>query len=48
MAAICSDKLGEDLVILDMEDVVGYTDAFVICSGGMPDRASAARKSDRS
>ena len=33
IAAICSDKLAEDLVILDMEDVVGYTDAFVICSG---------------
>ena len=33
IAAICSDKLAEDVVILDMEDVVGYTDAFVICSG---------------
>ena len=41
MAAICSDKLAEDVVILDMEDVVGYTDAFVVCSGQNPRHVQA-------
>ena len=41
IAAICSDKLAQDFVILDMEDVVGYTDAFVICSGQNPRHVQA-------
>ncbi len=32
-AALCDDKLAQQIVILDMESVVGYTDAFVICTG---------------
>jgi ribosome-associated protein len=33
IAAIAADKLAADIVILDMSDVVTYTDYFVICSG---------------
>src|SRR3954453_6692975 len=33
IARIAEDKLARDIVILDMESVVGYTDYFLICSG---------------
>jgi ribosome-associated protein len=33
IAALAADKLAADIVILDMSDVVTYTDYFVICSG---------------
>jgi len=32
-AAIAADKLGTDIALLDMRDVVGYTDWFVIVTG---------------
>ena len=33
IAALADEKLASDIVILDMSDVVSYTDHFVICSG---------------
>jgi ribosome-associated protein len=33
IAALAAEKLATDIVILDMRDVVTYTDYFVICSG---------------
>ena len=33
IARIAEDKLARDIVILDMESVVGYCDYFLICSG---------------
>ena len=33
IAALAAEKLAADIVILDMRDVVTYTDYFVICSG---------------
>jgi ribosome-associated protein len=33
IAALAAEKLAADIVILDMGDVVTYTDYFVICSG---------------
>jgi len=33
IASIASEKLATDIMILDMRDVVSYTDYFVICSG---------------
>jgi ribosome-associated protein len=36
IADVASDKLAVDIVILDMRDVVSYTDYFVICSGRNP------------
>ena len=33
IAGIAQDKLGEDVVILDMRPVCIYTDFFVVCSG---------------
>jgi ribosome-associated protein len=33
IAALAAEKLAADIVILDMSDVVTYTDYFVICSG---------------
>jgi ribosome-associated protein len=33
MARLAEDKLARDIVILDMDSVVGYTDYFLICSG---------------
>ena len=41
IAAICSDKLAEDLVILDMEDVVGYTDCVRDLLGPEPAHVQA-------
>jgi ribosome-associated protein len=32
IAAIVADKLGEDLVALDVGDLVGYTDYMLICT----------------
>ena len=34
IAAIASDKKAAEIRILDLRDIVGYTDFFVICSGG--------------
>lgn len=33
IASVASEKLATDIVILDMRDVVSYTDYFVIASG---------------
>ena len=33
IAALASEKLAEDVVILDMRPVCVYTDFFVVCSG---------------
>jgi ribosome-associated protein len=33
IAQALSDKLGEDIILLDMRDVVSYTDWFVIATG---------------
>jgi ribosome-associated protein len=33
IAAIASDKKATDIRVLDLREVVGYTDYFVICSG---------------
>src|SRR5204862_481594 len=35
-AAIATDKLGRDVVILDMQPVCTYTDYFVVVTGGNP------------
>jgi ribosome silencing factor RsfS/YbeB/iojap len=32
IAAIVEDKLGEDLVVLDVSELVGYTDYLLICT----------------
>jgi ribosome silencing factor RsfS/YbeB/iojap len=32
IAAIVQDKLGEDLVVLDVSELVGYTDYLLICT----------------
>jgi ribosome-associated protein len=34
IAAIAQDKLGRDVVILDMQPVCAYTDYFVVVTGG--------------
>ncbi len=34
IAAIASDKLAQDIRVFDLRGIVGYTDYFVICSGG--------------
>ena len=34
IAAIAQDKLGRDVVILDMQPVCAYTDYFVVATGG--------------
>ena len=36
IAAIATDKLGRDVVILDMQPVCAYTDYFVVVTGGNP------------
>jgi ribosome-associated protein len=33
IAAIAADKKARDVRVLDLRDVVGYTDYFVVCSG---------------
>ncbi|MDX6523463.1 MAG: ribosome-associated protein [Gaiellales bacterium] len=40
-AALAAEKLASDIVILDMRDVVSYTDYFVICSGRNPRQTQA-------
>ena len=41
IAAIASDKKARDLRVLDVADLVGYTDYFLICSGGTERQAKA-------
>jgi ribosome-associated protein len=41
IAAIAHDKLGRDVVILDMQPVCAYTDYFVIVTGGNPRQTKA-------
>lgn len=41
IAAIADDKLGEDVVALDVRDLVGYTDFLVICTARNPRQAKA-------
>jgi ribosome-associated protein len=36
IAALVHDKLGRDVVILDMQPVCAYTDYFVVVTGGNP------------
>jgi ribosome-associated protein len=36
IAAFAQDKLGRDVVILDMQPVCAYTDYFVVVTGGNP------------
>ncbi len=36
IAALVHDKLGRDVVILDMQPVCSYTDYFVVATGGNP------------
>ena len=33
IAELAADKLAADVVVIDLHDVIGYTDFFVICSG---------------
>ena len=41
IAAIAHDKLGRDVLILDMKPVCAYTDYFVIVTGGNPRQTKA-------
>jgi ribosome-associated protein len=41
IAALVQDKLGRDVVILDMQPVCTYTDYFVVCTGGNPRQTKA-------
>ncbi|HZU19711.1 MAG TPA: ribosome silencing factor [Gaiellaceae bacterium] len=41
IAALAQDKLGRDVVILDMQPVCAYTDYFVIVTGGNPRQTKA-------
>jgi ribosome-associated protein len=41
IAALVQDKLGRDVVILDMQPVCAYTDYFVVCTGGNPRQTKA-------
>jgi ribosome-associated protein len=41
IAHIADDKLARDIVILDMADVVGYTDYFLIATGNTGRQTSA-------
>jgi ribosome-associated protein len=34
IAVVASDKKARDIRVLDVGDLVGYTDCFLICSGG--------------
>ena len=33
IAELAADKLALDVVVIDLHDVIGYTDYFVICTG---------------
>ena len=41
IAAIAHDRLGRDVVILDMQPVCAYTDYFVVVTGGNPRQTKA-------
>lgn len=41
VAALADEKLASDIVILDMREVVSYTDYFVIASGRTPRQTQA-------
>jgi ribosome-associated protein len=41
IAALVQDKLGRDVVILDMQPVCAYTDYFVVATGGNPRQTKA-------
>ena len=41
VAALAADKKAIDVVVLDLRDVAGYTDFFVICSGNTDRQAKA-------
>ena len=41
IAAIAKDKLGRDVLILDMQPVCAYTDYFVLVTGGNPRQTKA-------
>jgi ribosome-associated protein len=41
VASVAAEKLATDIVILDMRDVVSYTDYFVIASGRNPRQTQA-------
>jgi ribosome-associated protein len=41
IADVATEKLATDIVILDMREVVTYTDYFVICSGRNPRQTQA-------
>ncbi len=44
IAQIADDKLARDIVILDMADVVGYTDYFLIATGNTGGRRRRSRR----
>ena len=46
IAAIASDKKAIDIGVLDLRDVVGYTDFFVICSGNTERQTKAIHDGD--
>ncbi len=41
VAALAADKKAIDVVVLDLREVAGYTDFFVICSGNTDRQAKA-------
>ena len=41
IAAIASDRKARDIRILEVGGLVGYTDCFVVCSGGTERQAKA-------
>ena len=41
IAALAQEKLGRDVVILDMQPVCAYTDYFVVVTGNNPRQAKA-------
>ena len=41
IAALAQEKLGRDVVILDMQPVCEYTDYFVVVTGGNPRQTKA-------
>ncbi len=41
IAALAQEKLGRDVLILDMQPVCAYTDYFVVVTGGNPRQTKA-------
>jgi len=41
IAELAADKKANDIVVLDVRELLGYTDLFVICSGGSDRQAKA-------